>query len=102
MIKKEITRICQENQRNKIILTLGNGTILVISSTDIIKRNISTNKRKDNQWVFECLINMVPQDTTTDGYQTHGTIQNLKFGVYLLIVYWKHNRIDDEIKHNLH
>ena len=30
--------------------------------------------------------NTVPQDTTTDGDQTHNIIQNLEFGMYLLVI----------------
>ena len=68
----------------------------------ILSKGISTSTQKRQPIVFECLINMVPQNTTTDGYQTHNIIQNLKFGMYFLEVLLKHNRIDDGIKHNLH
>ena len=88
MIKKGITKVYQKNERNKIILTFGNGTILVIFSTDIIKINISSNTKRQ-PIVFECLINMILQNTTTDGYQTHNTIQNLEFGMYLFMVLLK-------------
>ena len=87
-IKKGIIKIYlyQKNQRDEIILTFENGTILVIFSTDIIKINIFINMKRQ-PIMFECLINMIPQDTTTDGNQTHNIIQNLEFGLYLFMVY---------------
>ena len=84
-IKKGITNIYQRSQRNKIILIFGNRIMLMTFNTDIIKINVSIDTRRQSK-VFECLINMVPQDTNTGGYQTHNTIQNLKFGMYLFIV----------------
>ena len=85
----------------KIISTFENGTMLRTFSIHIIK-GISPTTRKDQSLMFECLINMIPQDTTTDRNQTHNTVQNLKFGMYLFMVLLKHNRIDNEIEHNLH
>ena len=69
---------------------------------DNIKKEYLHQHEKRQTIVFECLKNMVSQNTTTNGYQTHNTIQNLKFGMYLFIVLLKHNRLDDRIKHNLH
>ena len=83
----------QKNQGNKIILTFESGTILTRFSTHISKRNISNNTNEpqqqqeiNNQQVFECLINTVPQNTTINQHQTHNTIQNLEFGAYALVV----------------
>ena len=45
------------------------------------------NKTKiNNQQVFECLTNTIPQNTTTNNHQTQNTVQDLKFRVYLLVV----------------
>ena len=61
-------------------------------STHIIKKDISNNNKPQqqyiivNQQVFECLINTITQNTTKNQHQTHNTIQNLKFRVYLLVV----------------
>ena len=41
----------------------------------------------------------LPQNTTVNQHQTHNTIQNLKFGVYLLIV-WFQTQLNQQIKQN--
>ena len=59
---------------------------------DITKNNISNNKpqqqdKTDNQQVFECLINTVHETQPQITKQTHSTIQDLKFGIYSLVVW---------------
>ena len=39
--------------------------------------------------MFECLINTTPQNTTTNHHQARNAIQELKFGVYSLVVYFQ-------------
>ena len=50
----------------------------------ILSKGISTSTQKRQPIVFECLINMVPQNTTTDGNQTHSTIQ--KFEIWNVLI----------------
>ena len=59
--------------------------ILTKFSTYIIRNNISHNNskpkqqhEKDNQQVFECLLNTLPQNTTTNHNQTHNSVQKLE------------------------
>ena len=54
-----------------------------ITPTTITDHN---NNTKNNQQVFECLINTISQNTTTNQHQTHNIIQNLEFGMYTLVV----------------
>ena len=50
----------------------------------------------------KCLSVWWTQNTTTNHHQRHNTIQDLKFGIYSLVVWFKYNWIDDQTKHNLH
>ena len=53
----------------------------------ITTTNHNNNIRINNQQVFECVINTRTQNTTTNHNQTYDTIQNLKFGMYPIVVY---------------
>ena len=41
----------------------------------------------DHQQMFECLTNTTPQNTTTNHHRKYNTVQNLKFGAYLLVIW---------------
>ena len=59
-----------------------------------VQQQNNNNTKIDNQQVFEYLTNTTPQNTTTEHNhknqpQTHDTIQDLKFGMYPLVVSFK-------------
>ena len=89
----------EREQRKKIYLQLimdktTNVMIMIIITDKIehkyywVEQQTTTTIQKINNWqVFECLTNTTPQNTTIKSKpQTHQTIQNLKCGMYWLVV----------------
>ena len=66
---------------------------MVHERKDTTAKHNNNNTKIDNQHVFECLTNTVPQNTTKHNHknqpQTHNIIQDLKFGMYQLVVWFQ-------------